>query len=334
VRKAPKNKLYLQAGEKLTLWQLFPFILIPVKKSAIHPYIVNSISELHRLMSLPKPEHPLVSVIDLKETKAIADKTPGNVVFNFYSIWLEKDVKGKIRYGQKYFDFEEGAMIFIFPGQVVSTGDHYRAESGWGLVIHPDFIRNYQLSKTIKSYGYFSYAVNEALHLSEKEEVMVTSIMQNILQEYRSVIDNFSQDVMISQIETLLNYCNRFYHRQFLTRKNTSPELLTRIEALLTDYFDGRNVNEKGLPTVQYLAGQINVSPNYLSDMLRTLTGQNAQQHIHNKLIEKAKELISTTSLSVGEIAFQLGFEHPQSFNKLFKSKTNLSPLEFRQTFN
>lgn len=303
-----------------------------MKKTSGTPYIVNSISELHRLLSLPKPEHPMISVIDLKETLSIASESTSSVVFNFYSVWLEKDVNAKLRYGQQYFDFEEGAMIFIAPGQVLSTYGHQHSACGWGLVFHPDFIQNYPLAKVIKTYGYFSYAVNEALHLSEKEEAMITTLMKNILQEYRSVIDNFSQDVMISQIETLLNYCNRFYHRQFLTRKKTGNDLLTRLEVLLSDHLDQRK--EKGLPTVRYLAERLNVSPNYLSDMLRSLTGQSAQQHIHNKLIEKAKELISTTSLSISEIAYQLGFEHPQSFNKLFKNKTHLSPLEFRQTFN
>jgi len=305
-----------------------------MKKSVNQPLIVNSISELHRLLSLPKPEHPLISVINLKDTRLIINENVNSIVFNFYSIWLEKDVEGKIRYGQNYFDFEEGAMIFISPGQVISRINHHAATTGWGLVIHPDLICNYSLAKTIKGYGYFSYAVNEALHLSEKEEDTIVSIFHSILQEYSSRIDNFSQDVIISHIEVLLNYSNRFYHRQFITRKNSKPDLLTKLETLLSDYFDKMDVSESGLPTVQYLAEQFSVSPNYLSDMLRTLTGQSAQQHIHNKLIEKAKELISTTSLSVSEIAFKLGFEHPQSFNRLFRNKTNLTPLEYRETFN
>lgn len=208
------------------------------------------------------------------------------------------------------------------------------ALSGWWFVMHPDFIRNYTLSKSIKDYGYFSYAVNEALHLSEKEEVMVTSIMQNIEQEYRSIIDTYSQDVMISHIELLLNYSNRFYNRQFITRKNANNDLLVNVETLLSDYFNSNKVNELGLPTVQYISKQFNISPNYLSDMLRIHTGQSTQQHIHNKLIEKAKDVLSSTALSVSEIAYQLGFEHPQSFSKLFKSKTNVSPLEFRNSFN
>jgi AraC family transcriptional activator of pobA len=304
-----------------------------MKKSGRTPHIVNSISELHRIFSLPKPEHPLISVIDLKKTHSIASEISDSVVFNFYSVWLEKDVNTKLRYGQQYFDFEEGAMIFIAPGQVLSTYSQKHSPSGWGLVFHPDFILNYPLAKTIKTYSYFSYAVNEGLHLSEKEESIIINLMKNILQEYRSVIDKFSQDLMISQIETLLNYCNRFYHRQFLTRKNAGNDLLSQMEKLLSEHFVDKK-NESGLPTVRELAAGLNVSPDYLSDMLRSQTGQNAQQHIHDKLIEKAKELISTTSLSISEIAFQLGFEHPQSFHKLFKNKTKLSPLEFRQSFN
>jgi len=303
-----------------------------MKKSGTKPYMVNSISELHRIFSLPKPEHPLISVIDLKKTRSIASEISDRIVFNFYSVWLEKDANTRLKYGQQYFDFEEGSMIFIAPGQVLSTYSHSYSPSGWGLVFHPDFIQNYPLIKTIKTYGYFSYAVNEGLHLSEKEESIITNLMKSIQQEYRSVIDHFSQDLIISQIETLLTYCNRFYHRQFLTRKNAGNDLLSRMDELLAERMDHRK-NDR-FPTVRELAAGLNVSPSYLSDMLRSQTGQNAQQHIHSKLIEKAKELISTTSLSVSEIAFQLGFEHPQSFHKLFKKKTNLSPLEFRQSFN
>ncbi|MES2519675.1 MAG: helix-turn-helix transcriptional regulator [Bacteroidota bacterium] len=306
-----------------------------MKKEANSPYIINSISELHRLLALPKPTHPLVSVIDFSQIKIHLDENIRSIVYNFYSICTKKDFKGKIKYGQNYYDFDEGVMTFFSPGQVISNvvSDDV-AISGWWLVIHPDFIRNYSLSKNIKDYGFFSYAVNEALHLSEKEEKSVTDIFQNIEQEYRSVIDSYSQDVMISQIELLLNYANRFYNRQFITRKNANNDLLVKLERLLSDYFNSEKVQKLGLPTVQYISEQLNISPNYLSDMLRNLTGESTQQHIHNKLIEKAKETLTTTSLSVSEIAYQLGFEYPQSFSKLFKNKTDLSPLEFRHSFN
>ena len=205
---------------------------------------------------------------------------------------------------------------------------------GYTLLIHPDFISNYPLGKNIKNFGFFSYAVHEALHLSEKEKLIVLTIFKNIEDELQSTIDDFSQDVIIAQIELLLNYSNRFYKRQFITRKAVSNGLLAKSEDLLNDYFNNETALMKGLPTVQYLAEQLNVSPRYLSDMLRSLTGQNAQQHIHNKLIEKAKEILSVSNLSVAEVAYQLGFEHPQSFNKLFKRKTNLTPIEFKQSFN
>jgi AraC family transcriptional activator of pobA len=306
-----------------------------MRKETNSPYTINSISELHRLLVLPKPEHPLVSVINLSEIKCYSDNNLSSVIYNFYSVCNKKDFNGKMKYGQNYYDFDEGTMTFFSPGQVISTVvSEDISLSGWWLVIHPDFIRNYPLSKTIKNYGYFSYAVNEALHLSEKEEAMIALTMQNILQEYNSVIDSYSQDVIISHIELLLNYSNRFYNRQFITRKNAGNDLLIKLEGLLSDYFNSDKVLKKGLPTVQYISEKLNVSSNYLSDMLRSLTGQNTQQHIHNKLIEKAKELITTTSLSVSEIAYQLGFEYPQSFSKLFKSKTAVSPLEFRHSFN
>jgi len=306
-----------------------------MKKAADQPYLINSVSELHRLLELAKPGHPLVSVIDLTAIKCFSDESLRTVIYNFYSVCIKKDFKGKMKYGQNYYDFDEGVMTFFSPGQVISTEiTDDLALSGIWLIIHPDFIRNYPLSKTIKNYGYFSYAVNEALHLSEKEESMIISTMKNIEQEYHSGIDLYSQDVIVSHIELLLNYSNRFYNRQFITRKNTNSDLLVQVEELLTNYFNSNKVQELGLPTVQYLSGKLNVSSNYLSDMLRTLTGQNTQQHIHNKLIEKAKEILTTTSMSVSEIAYNLGFEYPQSFSKLFKSKTNISPLEFRHSFN
>jgi AraC family transcriptional regulator, transcriptional activator of pobA len=294
---------------------------------------INSIAELHRRFSLPAPEHPLVSVIDLKDMQSVRDENITSVVFNFYSVWLEKEVKGKIRYGQGYFDFDEGKMIFIAPKQVLSTIDHQQTNSGYGLVFHPDFIKGYPLAKAIKDYGYFSYAVNEALFLSEKEEETIISVMQHIMQEYRSNIDKYTQDVIVSHIEVLLNYSNRFYGRQFITRKNSNNDLLAQMESLLMNYFRGTGLS-KGLPTVQFLSEQLHVSPSYLSDMLRELTGQNAQQHIHNFLIEEAKELLSTTTLSTSEIAYRLGFEYPQSFSRLFKQKTDFSPSDFRNSFN
>ncbi|WP_345949342.1 helix-turn-helix domain-containing protein [Mucilaginibacter sp. PAMB04274] len=299
------------------------------------PYAINSIAELHRLLKITKPAHPLISVIDFSVITCYTDESLRSVCYNFYCIALKKNFEGKMKYGQNYYDFDEGVMTFFSPGQVVTTDIVAGLQlSGWWLVVHPDFIQGHTLGTKIKSYGYFSYAVSEALHLSEKEEAMIDTTMRNIRLEYESATDHYSQDVILSHIELLLNYCNRFYNRQFITRKQANNDLLTNLEELLTDYFNSGKVQQQGLPTVRYIAEMLHVSPNYLSDMLRSLTGLNAQQHIHHKLIEKAKDILTTTSLSVSEIAYQLGFEYPQSFNKLFKSKTQLSPLEFRASFN
>jgi AraC family transcriptional activator of pobA len=305
-----------------------------MKKEIQNPYIIDSISDLHRMLELPKPQHPLVSVIDMTNIKCHFDDDIKSVIYNFYSICTKKDFDGKLKYGQNYYDFDDGIMTFFAPGQVISTETSSDTElKGMWLVVHPDYIRNYALGKKIKEYTFFSYAVNEALHLSDKEETMVNTIMQNIEQEYHSNIDSFSQDVIISQIELVLNYSNRFYNRQFITRKNASSDLLIKLEDVLDAYFNSDD-NNAGLPTVKFVADKLNVSPHYLSDMLRSLTGQNAQQHIHTKLIDKAKEILTTTPLTVSEIAYRLGFEHPQSFSKLFKIKTNVSPLEYRKLFN
>lgn len=295
---------------------------------------IHSISELHYALGIQKPEHPLISVINL-ETIPPTNYDSVRISFELFNISFKRNVKNKIRYGQNYYDFDEGVMGLMSPGQIVYFDNINSTEAtGWWLFFHPDFIRNYPLGKKIKEYGFFSYEVSEALHLSEKEEKMIEDIMDNIQREYHSAIDMYSQDVMVSHLEVLLNYTNRFYNRQFLTRKAASMDLLVKIDDLLTEYFNGELVQQIGLPTVQYLSGKLNVSPNYLSDMLRKITGQSAQKHIHNKLIEKAKDYLVTSTLSVSEIAYLIGFEHPQSFSKLFKSKTNLSPMDYRNSFN
>ena len=301
------------------------------------PLRIKTISEYHRVMGLPKPEQPLISVINMESIKREPGNEPLSMVFDFYSISLKRNCNTKIKYGQQEYDFNEGVMFFISPNQVFGIEvekDAIVKRSGWMLFIHPDFLWNTALAKTIKRYEYFSYSVHEALHLSDKEETMIINIMQNIDQEYRSNIDKFSQDVIIAQLELLLTYSERFYNRQFITRKISSHKILNRLEEILTENFNSKGLAGKGLPTVQHIAEALNVSPNYLSGLLKTWTGQSTQQHIHDKLIEKAKEKLSTTSLSVSEIAYELGFEHPQSFSKLFKTKTNFSPSEFRHSFN
>jgi len=258
---------------------------------------------------------------------------------NFYSMSLKKDIRAKMKYGQQYYDYDKGVMSFIAPKQIQSIEaseiDILNQECGMGYVLmfHPAFLGKHPLAAAIKNYGFFSYAVNEALHLSEREEKNIIDVYQKIEQEYQ-YIDRHTQDIILSQIDLLLNYSNRFYERQFITRKAVNNDLLTKMEQLLSEYFDHEETLKTGLPTVEFLSTQLNVTPHYLSDMLRSLTGQSAQQHIHEKLIEKAKEYLTVSNLSVAEIAYQLGFEYPQSFNKLFKKKTEMSPLAFRQGFN
>ncbi|HTF30178.1 MAG TPA: helix-turn-helix transcriptional regulator [Flavitalea sp.] len=298
------------------------------------PFKINSISHLHELLGFPKPVHPLISLNRNADMVVDSDLLNQNFLFNFYKISYKRSLKGKFGYGQGYYDFDEGGMIFTAPNQLLSTSQNDMDYEGWSLLIHPDFIRNYALAVKIKTYGFFSYSANEALFLSDNEKQVIFSVFDNIQTELNGTIDDFSQDVIISHIEVLLNYSNRFYKRQFITRKAVNGDLLTRVELLLSEYFEKEETLSKGLATVDYLANQLNLSPRYLSDMLRSLTGKNAQQHIHEKLIEKAREYLTATNLSVAEIAYQLGFEHPQSFNKLFKNKTNQTPVEFKQTFH
>ncbi|KIA93543.1 AraC family transcriptional regulator [Pedobacter kyungheensis] len=304
-----------------------------MKRVAAAPHKIDTISDLHRMLGLPGPLHPLVSLVDNTKIAALVDQLPETFLLSFYKISFKKLLKGRIGYGQGYYDFDEGGLVFTAPHQIISI-DAEAEFYGSTLLIHPDFIRHYPLAKNIKQYGFFSYETNEALHLAEKERTTILEVLAHIDRELNNPIDDFSQDVIIAYIEVLLNYSNRFYKRQFITRKAINHDLLSKMEQLLHDYFETENGLNKGLPTVEYLADQLHLSPRYLSDMLRSLTGQNAQQHIHEKLIEKAKEKLSITSLSVSEIAYALGFEHPQSFSKLFKSKTNQSPLAFRHSFN
>ncbi|NSL86818.1 helix-turn-helix domain-containing protein [Chitinophaga solisilvae] len=300
------------------------------KKSPIR---ISSISELHALLQLPKPVHPLISLTDNSQIAPAPELTDRPFIFNFYKVSYKSSATGRMGYGQGYYDFNEGGMMFTAPNQLLfaDTKEEYHGRT---VLFHPDFIAHYPLGRTIKKYGFFSYDTNEALHLSEKEKKIMFGLFENIQDELNTSIDEVSQDVLVSYIEVLLNYSNRFYKRQFITRKTINNDVLARIEHSLETFFtDGKSLTD-GLPTVEYLAATVNLSPRYLSDMLRTLTGQNTQQLIHEKLIEKAKEKLSATDLSVSEIAYELGFEHPQSFSKLFKTKTNLSPLQFRQSFN
>jgi AraC family transcriptional activator of pobA len=289
-------------------------------------------------MGAPAPEHPLMSIIKFDEFKISGSRESFQVIFDFYIISF-KCVKGvKYKYGQRYYDFDnDGVLYFVAPNQVIQFEfeyESYEKPSGWVLLIHPDFLWNTSLANMSEKYDFFDYSLNEALFLSEKEKITLNGIAKNIEQEYHSNVDNFSKQIIITHTENLLSYSNRFYNRQFITREKANHKVLEGLEKLLANYFSDKDLAGKGLPTVQYLANKLNISPKYLSRLLKSLTGQNTQQYIHEKLILKAKEILTTTNLTISEIAYQLGFEYPQSFSKLFKSKTNMTPIEYRQSYN
>ena len=301
------------------------------------PIHIHTITEYHRRAGLPQPAHPLISVIDVGKVMPAGNATTISLIFDFYLISMKRTHHVKYKYGQHTNDHDDGILFFMAPGQLFSIElekgkQHER--SGWMILIHPDLLWNTPLAKTIRKYEFFDYSVNEALYLSDREEATLKSIAQLIEQEYESNIDQFTQNVLIAQLELLLSYSQRFYQRQFITRKAANHEILVRLEDLITSYFKSGSLVTKGLPSVAWIAESLHMSPGYLSDMLKSLTGQTTQQHLHNRLIELAKEKLSTTNLSVSEIAYELGFEHLQSFSKLFKHKTSQSPLAFRQSFN
>jgi len=299
----------------------------------------HTISAFHDFVQLPGPQHPLLSVVDVG---TVPPPPPGraseSMVLDFYIISVKRMHNVHVRYGQHAFDFNEGVLSFIAPGQVfsVAVADETQAaaRSGWVVYVHPDFLWQTPLATTIRKYDFWDYSLREALFLSAREEATILSIIATIDQEYQAPLDQFSKPIIVAQLESLLRYADRFYHRQFLTREKANHEVLARVEELLQTYFAGHDLATRGLPTVQYLADCLHLSPKYLSRLLRVLTGQNTQQHIHEWLLAKAKEKLSATTLTVSEIAYQLGFEHLQSFSKLFKTKTGLSPLEFRASFS
>jgi AraC family transcriptional regulator, transcriptional activator of pobA len=305
-----------------------------MKHAAKDFQVLDTVTDYTRFCGLSAPAHPLLTLIDFVPIRHRHRPPVTSVVQQLYTIWLKKGLKGRLPYGRQSYDFNEGVLGFQAPGQVFTIDETLDISelSGWMLIFHPDLLMKYPLGKKIESYGFFSYEVHEALHLSAGEETMLDTLLKGLRTESERPIDAFSQDVLVSQIELLLNYANRFYHRQFLTRRTAEHDhnggsLLSRFEQLLIAYFAQ---DEKPLPTVQYFANELSVSPAYLSDMLRSITGQNTQQHIHHALIDKAKQLLLTTSLSINETAFQLGFEYPQYFSRLFKNKTGLSPAAFR----
>lgn len=296
--------------------------------------IVNlkSISEINKFVQQGSVNHPLVAVIDFSKVDEYVEEGT-RICCDFYSIMFKNYCANGLRYGKQTYDFQEGSLICIAPKQVMTMDNEIEKRDdmmGWGLFFHPDLIRNTSLGIKMKEYTFFSYETSEALHLSEKEKQILYDCVLKIKNELQENIDNHSQTLIVSNIELLLNYCSRYYGRQFITRKSVNKDIVANIEGLIKDYFSSQDLKKMGLPTVKYLADEVHLSPNYLTDLLKKETGMNAQDHIHYHLIEEAKNILLNTNNSVGEIAYSLGFEYPQYFSKLFKIKTGQTPKEYR----
>ena len=297
------------------------------------PHRIPTISAYHALRGLPPPDHPLVSVVRFEDMTV---NTSEEVLVNdFYAIGLKQHVGAAVRYGRQLIDFDRGVLFCMAPGQVYQVGVKKAGpHGGWYLMVHPDLLWGTDLAQRIKRYEYFDYAINEALHLGAREEEVIVGVLQNIRQEAASNLDEFSQDIVVNHLGVLLSYAERFYRRQFLTRKRSNHEILERLERVLDDAFREEVLAKRGVPAVQDVARALNVTPNYLSGALQSLTGRSTQDHIHERLIARAKASLSTTRQPVSEIAYALGFQHPQSFSKLFRSKTGQSPTDLRAAFS
>ncbi len=292
---------------------------------------VPSVAAQHQLLGFARLKHPLFSILRFEDLPPVDIAQRVRLISDLYQITLKKDCPCKLQYGQTAYDFSEGVMSFFAPQQVaILEPGRVGPTSGWLLLLHPDFLRGHPLGQKIAEYGFFEYAVNEALLLSAEEQEAIELLLLQMEQEVNRSLDNISQEVLILHLDLLLTYCQRYVNRQFLTRKPASHALLSKVELLLNQHF----AEQIGLPTVGFLAAQLHLSPKYLSDCLKQLTGQTAQQLIQEKLLAHAKHVLATTNLTVSEIAYRLGFEYPQSFNKLFKNKTNQTPLAYRQSFN
>jgi len=294
-------------------------------------YKVESISELHKFMGLPKPKNPLISIFDTSLMEIKKEEIGNKVINNFYMISL-KDKSCGVEYGRNHLDFTEGVVTFSAPGQVYTATKAFEKGEiqGWMLYFHPDLIRNTKLADAIDDYSFFNYDVFEALHLSEDEEKTVEATVQNIVEEYTQRIDNHSQRVLISNLELLLNYCLRFYERQFNTRTNQSKDVISQFEKELKKYFKTEQHVESGLPSIKYFADIAHLSQHYFSDLIKKETSRKPTDHINDYVIEKAKNLLLGTEQSVSEIAYDLGFNYPHYFTRLFKSKTGNTPIEYR----
>ena len=293
---------------------------------------IDSISRFHELIGYEKPKHPLLTLIDYSKIKPLISTKDISITTSFYNISLKNGSSCKTRYGRQYYDFQEASLSFLAPGQTVYISEEFSEEEsiGWNLCFHPDLIYNTTLGRRINEYMYFKYNTDEALHLSSQEKQKITGIVNDIENEFSQNIDMFSHELLISYLELFLNHCKRFYGRQFITRTKVNKEAVVKFEKFLECYFDSDELKAQGIPSVRFCAEKMGYSANYLSDLLKKETGKNTLEHIHLHLIEKAKNMLIGTEKSVNVIAYELGFEYPQHFSKLFKNKTGMSPVEYR----
>ncbi len=293
---------------------------------------INSINDVHRIFELEKPRHPLVSVIQIDDRITNFDYGDAKYIFEFYQINLKQGFSGSMNYGRNSYDFDEGTLTFIKPNQTIQIDnqDEIKGSSGWTLLFHPDLIRKSELGRTIEDYSFFNYDLNEALHLSENEKNSITELVVKIQEEYNQNIDKHSQELIIANIEMLLKYSKRFYDRQFFTRTNLNQDLLSEFNTVVRTYYNSENPIESGVLSVKECAKQLNLSVNYLGDLIKSETGRSAKDQINDYVIEKAKNQLLGSKESISQIAYSLGFEYPQGFNILFKAKVGISPSEYR----
>jgi AraC-like DNA-binding protein len=290
---------------------------------------IHSISALHEFFRYEKPVHPLISIVDLAKVDR-SHRVPGDVYrLNLYSVSCKK-IMGFFGYGRTTYDFSEGSLMFTAPYQVLSPDPNIKVIEGWGIYIHPDFLNVNARGRKLTELSFFGYDANEALHISEAEKVILEECIRNIQREIGMNLDKHSSNLILSNLELFFAYCVRFYDRQFLTREKSGNDVVQRFDRLLADYFNQESLNGTGLPEVKYFASALNLSTNYLADLLNKYTGKSTQEHIYLKLTDKAKSLLWSTDKAISEIAYDLGFEHPSHFTKLFKRRTGVSPKDFR----
>lgn len=290
---------------------------------------IETVAEYNDMLGV-ETRHPLVSVIDLTKAKPMRHLRH---TFGFYTVFLKEAKCGDLIYGRQYYDYQEGTVVCLAPGQVIGIEDNGEIfqPKGWALCFHPDLIRGTSLGSHIKEYSYFSYEVNEALHLSQQEREIFVDCLHKISHELEHSIDRLSRRLIATNIELLLDYCLRFYERQFITREHVNNDILTRFETLLDRYFESGRAQQEGLPSVKWCAGELCLSPNYFGDLMKKETGKTAQEHIQFKLIDIAKELVLNPGRSISQISYELGFQYPQHFTRMFKKVVGMTPNEYRE---